>query len=423
MLRRDTDRGRPSRCGRLYGLLSLTALALGGCASEPPTIDELHATAMQSLTAVEPTLVAFRHDLHRYPELAGAEVRTAGKVTESLTKLGFDVRTGVGGHGVVATLVGDPDGPLIAFRADMDAVAGDALDPVPYASEVDGAHHICGHDIHTTIGVGIAHGLASIGDALPGRVMLVFQPSEEAGIGAELMLEDAVFGDTKPDAIFTVHAAPFPVGQMAVLPDGMMAGRMLVDVRVSGEGDLGSAVNEIREALMQADTVGMEQIFAFQTEPFISINLFGQADDSDGNAAVRGFVMSAGLDYRPYVEQQIRSALDDLSLDGLQMQYSFKQALEGVNNDAATLSRANAAIAALAPSVSVSPVPGVIPAFSEDFGSFQRSVPGVMYMLGIDNPQAGTVGFPHSPDFVADDGAIRVGVDAMIAVILDAMRR
>ncbi|MEL7297141.1 MAG: M20 family metallopeptidase [Pseudomonadota bacterium] len=399
------------------------AAVLCGCANKPPTIDELHATAMQSVQAVEPTLVAFRHDLHRYPELAGEEVRTAGKVTDSLTKLGFDVRTGVGGHGVVATMVGDPAGPLIAFRADMDAVAGDALDPVPYASEIEGAHHICGHDIHTTIGVGIAHGLASIKDALPGRVMLVFQPSEEAGTGAELMLDDAVFSAANPDAIFAVHVAPFPVGQMAVLPDGMMAGRLLVDVRVSGDGDLGLAVKEIRAALFQVATVGPDQLFAFQTEPFISIDLFGQGDDSGSNAAVRGFVMSAGLDYRPHVEQQIRTALDGLSFDGLQIRYSFKQALEGVNNDAAMVEHANAAIAALAPSVSVSPVPGVIPAFSEDFGSFQRSVPGVMYMLGIDNPQAGTFGLPHSPDFVADDGAIVVGTNAMLAVILDAMRR
>ena len=397
--------------------MGATMLSLVACNSLGETPTSLHDRAMEAVEATETKLIAFRHDLHRFPELAGNEERTSGIIIAALSELGYDVRTNVGGYGVVGILEGASDGPFVAFRADMDAVAGEALDPVPYASQIDGVHHICGHDVHTAIGLGVAEGFAAIQSDLPGSVMLIFQPSEEAGTGADAMLRDGVFEQRSPDAIFAVHTAPFNVGEVATLPDGMMAGRTLITVSLVGDGDLAAATSALREALLAVGDVTPETMFSFRTEPFIFVDLLPQAP-ANGEAMVSGYVMSAGIEDRLRVEEKLRKAVASVSFENVNMSMTLKQALEGVNNDSELVDRTAASIKAHAPELAVLPAPGVIPAFSEDFGSFQKSVPGVMYFLGVNNPESGTVGFPHSPNYVADDSSVLVGIEAMLAAML-----
>ena len=158
-----------------------------------------------------PAIIEFRQDLHRHPELSGAETLTAAKIAARLQKLGLEVRTGVGGHGVVGILTGRRPGPLVAFRSDIDAFPSQAPDPVAFASTNPGVRHICGHDLHTAIGLALAEGLAAVRDDLPGRVMFVFQPAEERATGAKAMLAAGVFDRNMPDAIYALHTAPLPV--------------------------------------------------------------------------------------------------------------------------------------------------------------------------------------------------------------------
>ncbi len=169
-----------------------------------------------------PEWVAVRRDLHQHPELSGQEVRTAKVVADHLRRLGLDVRTGVGGHGVVGILTGGRPGPFVAYRADMDAVRSTAPDPVAFPSVVPGVRHICGHDMHVTIGLGLASALASVKHDLPGRVMFIFQPSEERATGARAMLDAGLFSAGKPDAIFGLHSAPFDAGLLSSTPGLMM---------------------------------------------------------------------------------------------------------------------------------------------------------------------------------------------------------
>ena len=162
--------------------------------------------------SITPGLVDIRRDLHRHPELSGEEVRTAGIVAARLKALGLEVRTAVGGHGVVGILRGGRPGPLVAYRADMDAVRSTADDPVEFRSVVPGIRHICGHDLHVTIGLGLASALASVRRDLPGSVMFVFQPAEERATGARAMLDAGLFAKELPAAIFGLHSAPLAVG-------------------------------------------------------------------------------------------------------------------------------------------------------------------------------------------------------------------
>jgi len=394
------------------------ALNLIACTSIVETSPPLHERAMQAAKAVEADLIAFRHDIHQFPELAGQEERTSGKIAEALLELGYEVRTNVGGYGVVGILDGASPGPLVAFRADMDAVAGDALDPVYYASQIDNVHHICGHDVHTTIGLGIAEGFAAIQPDLAGSIMLIFQPAEEAGTGADAMLADGIFAQRSPDAIFAVHTVHLNLGEVVTLPHGMMAGRALINVSLVGNGDLNSAALALRDALSNLGNITLETMLSFRTEPFIFMDLLPQDLAVNGEVSVSGYVMSAGIEDRQRVEEKLKTAVASVDFDNVDLSMTLSQALEGVNNDPELVDLSSAAIKAYAPEISVLPAPGVIPAFSEDFGSFQKRAPGVMYFVGVNNPEAGTVGFPHSPNYVADDSSIMIGTEAMLAAML-----
>lgn len=263
-------------------------------------------------------LIELRRDLHQHPEVSGREERTARVVAERLRALGLEVRTGIGGHGVVGILRGGKPGPLVAYRADMDAVPSDAADPVAFASQTPGVRHICGHDLHVTVALGLASALTAGRADLPGRVMFIFQPAEERATGARAMLDAGLFVGDRPAVIFGLHTSPLPVGALTSKADRMM--------------------------------------LANQVAP-------------------------------------------------------------GVVNDRAWFARSRAAIEAALGTNAFSELSAPPEGFSEDFGHFQAEVPGVFFFLG-----ASDTAMPHAPTFVIDEGAINVGVRAMAAVVIDALR-
>src|SRR6188474_3153860 len=159
----------------IFSMLAAAGLLSTGLSNS----DSLFARAERQLRAQEARLIAFRRDLHQHPEISLQEERTAAKVAERLKELGLEVRTGIGGHGVVAIIRGAKPGPMVAYRADMDAVPSNEPDPVEFKSLTAGVRHICGHDLHTTIGVAIAEGLAAQRKDMAGSIMLIFQPAEE----------------------------------------------------------------------------------------------------------------------------------------------------------------------------------------------------------------------------------------------------
>jgi len=182
-------------------------------------------TALQRLTAdYFPSLVSLRRDLHRHPEFSGDESRTAALLAEKLALLGLTVRTGMGGHGVVADLVTDPNAPTVALRVDMDALPIQEVNKVSYRSQVPGLMHACGHDVHSAIGYGVAAALTAMADSLPGNVRFLFQPEEEEITGALRMIRAGALRDPAPKAIFGLHVAPMPVGQVGWTDDLFLAG-------------------------------------------------------------------------------------------------------------------------------------------------------------------------------------------------------
>ncbi|MFN9968109.1 MAG: amidohydrolase, partial [Lysobacteraceae bacterium] len=226
--------------------LSLALAAAAIATARPVQADEALAAAV---AAIEPKVVAWRRDIHQHPELGNREFRTSALVAEHLKGLGFDVKTGVAHTGVVGTLVGGKPGPVIALRADMDALPVTERVDLPYASKVRGTYngqevgvmHACGHDAHGAILMGVAEVLAARRDSIPGTIKFFFQPAEEgppAGEegGAELMVREGVMQNPKVEAVFGLHVnSVLPVGHVAYRPGGTMASAESFRIIIKGK--------------------------------------------------------------------------------------------------------------------------------------------------------------------------------------------
>ncbi|SDU72656.1 amidohydrolase [Gordonia westfalica] len=198
---------------------------------------------------IDPSLVDLYKDLHRHPELGFQEQRTVGVVVERLESAGFDVTTGVGRTGVVGILR-NGDGPTIALRADMDALPVCEDTGLDYASTVTATDengktvpvaHACGHDLHTTCLLGAAAILASDTSGWSGTVVVIFQPAEELGAGAQAMVDDGLWDRfPKPDVVLGQHVSPLPAGKIAGHPGASYAGSDSLRVRLVGRGAHGS---------------------------------------------------------------------------------------------------------------------------------------------------------------------------------------
>jgi amidohydrolase len=366
-------------------------------------------------------LLEIRRGIHRRPEASGDEKRTARVVAEYLESVGFDVRTGLGGHGVVAVLEGARSGPVIAFRADMDAVRSAANDPMEFRSEFAGVNHICGHDIHTAVGLALAAGFAGIREDLAGSVMLVFQPAEETASGAQAMLNDGAFAGPKPDAIFAYHTAPLEVGQVVGTPGTLLPGRDAVRVDIRGEGDLRETANEIRRILLASATEGSNEPSRPVGEEFVRVDGARAGQDDDG-WSVQATLTTSSREASARVRGQIETSLAVLEGDKLTLDLRYDERfVAGADNDPELVERADAAMKTVLGEDAVLRMQTVVTQFSEDFGSFQEQVPGAMYFLGVSNSAEGWVGMPHTPTYVADEEAIFVGAKAMAAVFLDLL--
>ena len=256
--------------------LLLTALA-------SPTHAAVAAPPLEAaIERIRPQVVEWRRDIHRNPELSNREVRTAALVAAHLQSLGLEVRTGIAHTGVVGVLRGGRPGPVIALRADMDALPVTEQTDLPFKSvatsefrgEKVGVMHACGHDGHTAILMGAASVLAAMREELPGTVMFVFQPAEEGPPdgergGAALMLEEGLFSEVKPAAMFGLHLrAELNVGQVGYRSGPIMAGSDRFRIVVTGRSAHGGRPWQGVDPIVTASQIvlGLQTIVARQTD-------------------------------------------------------------------------------------------------------------------------------------------------------------
>ena len=417
----------PRRLSRGLAPMAL-AVSLAFGATAPTTADELESSRLEQITArlesLRDELVAVRRDLHRHPEVSGQEARTARVIAERLRKLGLTVRSGVGGHGVVAVVTGGKPGPLIAVRADIDAVFSQDPDPVPFRSEAPGVRHICGHDIHTTIVLALAEGLVAVQDRLPGSVALVFQPAEESATGARAMLADGLLDSIsspgmRPKAFFALHTAPLEVGQIGSRPGRFLAGRDQTTITLRGEGDLDTAATRVAAGLASLSTITFAQALRSTAEGFVFADV--SSTDATGVHTISG-VLTMTDDRRDGVRSALERIVQAERDRGLDAEFDYRAGwVPGVWNDPELEARARQVVQTTLGDSALVPLQGIIPMFSEDFGAFLDEIRGVMLFLGVSNAEKGIVGMPHSPGYVADEESIFVGARVLAALVLDAL--
>ncbi len=194
-------------------------------------------TAIRDATQrVEPGLIEIRRDIHAHPELGFEEVRTAGIVARELSRLGIDHQTGVGKTGVVGLIEGGRPGPVLAIRADMDALPIEERTGLPFASATPGLMHACGHDIHTTTLLGVAAVLKDLAPQLAGTVKLVFQPAEEGVGGMRAMIADGVMDAPRIDYALGFHNHPdMPVGTFGYVHGACLAAADRIEITIGGK--------------------------------------------------------------------------------------------------------------------------------------------------------------------------------------------
>ena len=404
----------------------------------------------QMAKAIEPKVIEWRRHFHQNPELSNRETKTATRIAEHLKGLGIEVQTGVAHTGVVGVLKGGKPGPVIALRADMDALPVVERNDLPFASEVTstfneqevGVMHACGHDTHMAILMGVAEILSSIRKDLKGTVKFIFQPAEEGAPkgeegGAELMVKEGVLDNPKVDVIFGLHiSSQTALGNITYRSGGLMASVNDMKIVVKGRQAHGAAPwSSIDPIVISAQIIN-------NLQTIVSRNL-----DITQNAGVvtvgsiHGGVRSNIIPEQVEMWGTVRALRveDEKLLISRIKQIATKTAeAHGATVDVEIPYSSHYPVTYNDPALTAKVVPSLEKAAgkanvhviaphtgAEDFSFFQEKVPGFFFFIGGCPPDVDPAKAPshHTPDFMIDERGMLTGVKAMLNLTLDYMDR
>ena len=378
--------------------------------------------------AAQQELLAIRRHLHAHPELSGNEHQTAALVAGELRKLGWRVQEGVGRTGVLAEL-GPSGGPVVALRVDMDALPVEERTGLPYASLNQGLMHACGHDIHTTVGLGVARILGPLAEQLVGTVRLLFQPAEETAQGAAWMVADGAMQGV--DALFGVHVFPsLSVGTIGVRSGSLTAAAGELEVEVLGEGGHGARPHQSTDAIWIAARVvsGLQEAISRRLDALHPVVVsFGRIEGGKAfnviadHVRLLGTVRCLDLELHSQLPGWIEETVQAICKGyGGEARVRYRCISPPVHNDPElTQLLADEAVELLGrPQVEWLEQPSL---GAEDFAELQRDTPSTMFRLGVAGPKGCTP--LHSNTFAADEAAVGVGVEVLSASLLTWLER
>ena len=426
---------------KIVGLLAL--LALFGLFVQPVSAaleDEVASRALQT----EAQVVAWRRDIHQNPELSNREFRTSALVAEHLRSLGLEVQTGIAHTGVVGVLKGAKPGPVVALRADMDALPVVEKTGLPFASVATGEYegkavgvmHACGHDNHVAILMGAAVVLSQMRDELPGTVKFIFQPAEEGPPkgeegGAKMMIAEGALTNPDVDAIFGLHIGQQGLaGSASFRARGMMASAQRFDITINGRQTHGArpwlGVDPVvigAQIVNALQTIVSRQIDITQAPAVVTVATFEAGIRNNivpAMASLSGTIRTFDADVRAQIHEKItRIATMIGEAQGASVAVEIDPGVPVTYNDPELT-------AAMAPTlrkvfgrdqVYISArVTG-----AEDFSFFQEQVPGFFFYIGgrpLDVLPENAIP-NHSPFFTADESALVPGVRVMSQLAID----
>ena len=395
------------------------------------------------VTAIEPELITWRRHLHQNPELSNREVETAKYIAERLRSFGLEPQTGIAKTGVVAILKGSSPGPVVALRADMDALPVREETNLPFASKTTGEYegntvgvmHACGHDTHVAILLATARVLTQMRDRLPGSVKFIFQPAEESvpqaerPAGAELMVKEGVMQNPKVDAVFGLHVfANVPAGTITYRSGPFMAAADAFEIIVKGRQTHGSSPWRGVDPIV----VGAQIVNALQTIVSRSVDItrlpaivtVGQFQAGVRNniipdsARLVGTIRTFDDAVQEDIHARVRKIAEGIAAGaGATVDVRIDKGYPVTANDPALTRRMLPTLERVAPGKVQE---SELITGAEDFTFFQRQAPGLFVFLGITPPeQVGKAAANHSPLFYVEEKALITGVRALAHLAVD----
>jgi amidohydrolase len=400
----------------------------------------------KSADKIEQKVIAWRHDFHQNPELGNREFRTAELVAKHLQSLGIEVQKKVGVTGVVGLLKGDKPGPVIALRADMDALPIEEKNDLPFASKVKTTYngketnvmHACGHDGHTAILMGVAEILAGMKKELKGTVKFIFQPAEEGApvgeeAGAALMIKEGVLENPKVEVAFGLHLySLMEVGKITYRPGGFYAGNTDFKITVKGKPSHGAYPWLSVDPVLTASqiVISLQQIVSrnvnLTDNPAVvtigSINGGNRTNVIPNQVEMLGTVRTFSNEDEALIYSRIKQIAEKTAEAAgataiVDLPYTAKYPVTFNNIELTKLM-----LPSLQKSAGVENVQ-LIPAVtgSEDFSFYAQKVPALFFRLGGmpkgNDPK--TASPPHTPEFMIDDAAFKLGMITFCNLVFD----
>ncbi|WP_044172051.1 amidohydrolase [Flectobacillus major] len=406
----------------------------------------LKTKVSQKAESLESKVVTWRRDFHQNPELGNREFKTAEKIATHLRSLGIEVQTGVAKTGVVGILKGSKPGPVVALRADMDALPVKERVNIPFASKATGEYngqpvsvmHACGHDSHVAILMGTAEILASIKNDLKGTVKFIFQPAEEGAPegeegGAALMVKEGVLENPKVDAIFGLHiSAQAEVGKIRYRPKGTMAASDWFKIKVKGKQAHGASPWQGIDPIVTASQIVMGlQTIVSRNSPLnesAAVITVGQI-----NAGVRsniipeelnmnGTIRTLDTQVQDMIHERMKVVATNIAESaGATAEISITKMCPVTYNDPSLTEKMLPTLESVAGKNNVALTAAATGA--EDFSFYQEKVPGLFFFLGgaPKGKKESETASHHTPDFYIDEGGFVLGMKVMTNLTLDYM--
>ncbi len=406
------------------------------------TPEEIDSAAAE----VQPQVVEWRRWFHQNPELSNREFNTSARIAEILRGMGLEPRTGIAHTGVIAIIEGGLPGPLVAIRTDIDGLPVVEQTGLPFASTVRGEYngqdvgvmHACGHDNHMAMVLGAAKILNDMKAELPGSVMLIFQPAEEgppAGEdgGASMMLDEGIFAERMPAAVFGMHVGiSIPGGQFAVKPGPMMAAADRYQITVKGKQTHGArpwdGVDPIvvaSQIVLGLQTIASRQVDVTKAPSIISVGRISGGIRNNvipDKVELEGTIRTFDPGMRDYIHKAVeRTARLIAESAGAEIEFELEQGPPPLQNDA----ELTALVMPALERASGHPVQAVLPqTVAEDFSEYGRVAPAVFVFLGNWPEEMDPTTQPtnHSPYFDMHEPYMENGVKAFSHMVVDFLK-
>jgi amidohydrolase len=397
---------------------------------------------------IEGQVIAWRRDIHEHPELGNNEIRTSGLIAKYLQSLGIEVKTGIAKTGVVGILKGGKSGPVVALRADMDALPITERTQVPFASKVKtmyngkevGVMHACGHDSHVAMLLGVAEVLSSIKNDLKGTVKFIFQPAEEGAPageegGAELMVKEGVMENPHVDVVFGQHInSQLEVGKIAYRPGGTLAGVNDMKIIIKGKPSHGAypwfSVDPIvvsAEIINNLQTVVSRNLNVTENAGVVTIGAINGGNRGNvipDQVEMLGTIRSLSRDDEKMMIERVRQIITKTAeANGAtaEIYLPYTSHYPVTFNDVALTEKMLPSLRKSAGDSNVVLKPATTGA--EDFSFYQEKAPGLFIFLGGmpkgEDPKDAPA--HHTPNFYIDESGFKLGVEAMANLTVDYM--